>query len=110
MRVSVRMPWLPKRIAAATIVVTLSTPFFCGSIREDEFLCNEAIAHVRSCCGGATVPADFCEFTSGCDGGGHSPSLSPSTSRCLLAEDCGALRQRCATWTSTSSTTGRVCP
>jgi hypothetical protein len=77
-------------------MLSLSLPFTCGSIREDEFLCNEAVEHLHDCCGENTVlPAHFCQVTSGC-GGGHQPALTVEQSRCILGQSCSALQGMCA--------------
>ena len=59
---------------------------------EDELQCEEAAAHLQSCC--AQGPSLFCRFEKegGCDYA--QPDLSPAESRCIRALSCAEIRDR----------------
>jgi hypothetical protein len=72
----------------------------CGTFREDEFQCEEAIGHLMDCCSGFGPPPGYCSYEpggtsgSGCDATTIPPTypaLSPDESRCIRSESCGEL-------------------
>jgi len=61
-------------------VVVLSS----GEINRDEYLCEEAHAKLKQCCGAAfATETSFCTL-----GACSSPSLGASTSECILGLTC----------------------
>ncbi len=68
------------RIVAVVLVVLLG-----GSIDPDQFECEEAVAHMKDCCG--SLPAVHCGEA--CE----DVQLSLATSTCLAKASCDALRR-----------------
>ena len=66
-------------------------PALCGDLRADEFLCEEAHAHLKECCPGFTTVATFCDYVDGCDDGSTYPALTPDESNCIRAASCDTL-------------------
>lgn len=62
----------------------------CVGIREDELLCEEAAAHLASCCPGFDVSSLSCSYNSGC-GSTTYPALSIPGSQCINGESCATL-------------------
>lgn len=102
-----RVPALRRRSAATAIVLAALSPFMCGPILEDEFLCNEAIAHLQSCCTRFEVDSNFCADTVDCNDS-HASQLSVAQSQCILAKDCDALAPLCVQLPTQTPMT--VCP
>jgi hypothetical protein len=87
----------------AALLASLSVPFLCGSIREDEFLCNEAVEHFHDCCADdSPLPSDFCAVRSSCDSS-HSAGLTVAQSRCIIGQSCSSLQKMCAQLRSTGA-------
>jgi hypothetical protein len=60
--------------------------------REDTILCEEALAHLKTCCPGFDFSKVECSYQNGgCDGSDSLPSYSIGESNCLRAMSCGAL-------------------
>lgn len=76
-------PWL----AAATLTALLPTAIAAGGIREDEFHCEEAVAHLVDCCPALSAHAVHCTHEAGC-GGGTLVALSTGDSACIQELDC----------------------
>jgi hypothetical protein len=62
-----------------------------GGIREDEFQCEQAVAHLEECCPGFEPREVSCSFSSGC-GSTTFTAFSLEESRCIQEESCGAIR------------------
>jgi hypothetical protein len=58
----------------------------CAGIREDELLCEEAMAHIGQCCPGLDVGAVDCTYTSGCQT--TYPALTVTQSQCIDGTSC----------------------
>ena len=72
----------------ATVLVVV---FACGGeLREDEQVCEEALAHLRNCCSGYPESVS-CQYVSGCASNAHTPEIDAVTSDCLRARSCGEL-------------------
>lgn len=69
--------------------VLLGALVCCAGIREDELLCEEAMAHIGQCCPGLDVAAVDCTYTSGC--GTTYPALTVTQSQCIDGMSCAAL-------------------
>jgi hypothetical protein len=60
--------------------------------REDTILCEEAVAHLKTCCPGFDSLKVECSYESGgCDSSDSFPSYSIAESNCLRAMSCSAL-------------------
>jgi hypothetical protein len=64
----------------------------CSGIREDEFDCESAVAHLADCCPGFHAALVYCTYQApeGCSSGVY-PDLSLGQSACIRAESCEAL-------------------
>lgn len=70
-------------VAALMALVT------CGSgLRADEFLCEEAFAHLRTCCPSfAVTSSNYCTYSVGC-GETQYPALTAADSNCIIRMSC----------------------
>jgi hypothetical protein len=65
-----------------------------GSIRQDEFECEEAAVHLDDCCAEVDGTALDCRFVEGgCERDSKPTQLSVSQSQCILRRDCASLRE-----------------
>jgi hypothetical protein len=71
------------------VAAALGAGLFCGSIREDELDCEEAVARLRSCCPGFSPDAVDCRYREGC--GPVYPQISTADSDCIRATACETL-------------------
>ncbi len=60
-------------------------------LREDVFLCEDAVAHVQQCCPFNAAQVQ-CTFAEGCGSPATTPQLSIDTARCIIHSSCDALR------------------
>jgi hypothetical protein len=75
---------------AALVVGALTLALACGSIREDQLECEEAVTKLVQCCTSSFDPSPIqCTYTSGC--GTTYPDLDIPTSQCIRSETCGEL-------------------
>lgn len=72
-----------------------------GDFREDVFACEEAVAHLASCCPSLAPNEVRCLYrrdrTDGCDYAHYyeeDPGIGADEAECLLALDCGTIRER----------------
>jgi len=77
----------------------------CTGIREDEFACEDAVAHLQQCCPGFTGANIACVYDAvagGCDTQGYSdnPDFDVAQSTCIRNESCTQLRSPGPTGTS----------
>lgn len=77
-------------LAASLFVIV---PVLMGDMRRDEFLCEEAHAHLADCCPGFKTGPGVCEHVDGCDYS-DDPDLTPAQSDCLRAKSCEELRDQ----------------
>jgi len=61
-------------------------------LREDELECEEAMAHLDSCCPGFDLDQVECIHGFACDD--VTPDLAVSESQCIRALDCEQIRER----------------
>jgi hypothetical protein len=74
---------------AAVVAVVLS----CGSIREDEMLCEEGVSRLDECCPEIDPRRLNCIHQDGCGTELH-PILDISAANCLRERSCDDLRNR----------------
>jgi hypothetical protein len=63
-----------------------------GGVREDEFACEEAAAHLDGCCPEVDTRSIDCDYWTGC-GSTHPTLLSTKESHCLTDLDCDTLQE-----------------
>ena len=75
----------------AAIALALLGTRCADGFREDEMDCEEAVAHLESCCGQMSVAPTACTHESS---GGlvTATALTADESRCILGESCDQLR------------------
>jgi hypothetical protein len=105
--------------AGRTIGVIVGLLLACNGIREDEFACENAVAHLQQCCPGFTGSNIACIYEPppvSCGGSdpvsqGESPDLDLEQSACIRAATCDQLRSSgaCDRAAATSSNLD-VCP
>jgi hypothetical protein len=63
-------------------------------IREDEFVCEDAVAHLQSCCPGFTGSNVDCTYQSqgGCGSPPIYPEISTDQASCIRNKSCDQLR------------------
>lgn len=92
------------------IVALLMT---CG-IREDELRCEEAVAHLVSCCPGFDAKRVDCYYVPHSCGScvDAQPLIPIEQSRCIARLDCAAVRAAgiCERAQNVASTNAQVCP
>jgi hypothetical protein len=74
-----------------TVSLVVGTLIACSGIRQDEFLCENAVAHLVQCCPGFNANAVNCQYDQGCLDTTY-PEVDESQSECILGESCGSLR------------------
>ena len=80
--------WMMKACALSVGILTFLT--LTAEVREDEFDCEQAVAHLAECCPGFPVEGLYCQHDFGC-GSTRDPDLTLDDSRCILALDCSVL-------------------
>jgi hypothetical protein len=60
-----------------------------GGIREDELVCEEAVARLTHCCNGLTHPYQ-CQYLDGCSGPA-TPEIPPPQAKCIMRASCASL-------------------
>lgn len=97
-------------LAIAGLIVATVT---CGpALREDEVQCEEAVAHMQSCCpGGFPEPQTYCRYTAGACNDSR-PALSVEESQCIQKTDCATLVNSgvCERAKGHTTQNGPVCP
>lgn len=90
------------------VLITLSARVAAASeesesddFRQDVFACEEAVAHLTSCCAGLSATEVRCVYrrdvTGSCGYYTHheeDPGITPREAECLLAIDCDGIRER----------------
>ena len=75
-----------------TLSLVVGTLLACGSIRQDEFICENAVSRLQECCPGFDAHAIVCTYDQGCVGGATYPELDSTQSDCILSDSCEVLR------------------
>jgi hypothetical protein len=75
-----------------TLSVVVGALLACGSIRQDEFICENAVSHLQECCPGFDPHAIVCSYDQSCIGGATYPELDATQSDCILGQSCDTLR------------------
>jgi hypothetical protein len=78
------------RLHGFTVSVIVGVGLAGGCIREDEFECENAVAHLQQCCAHFDAKAIECSYVTGC--GTYYPQISAAESRCIESKSCDALR------------------
>jgi hypothetical protein len=74
-----------------TVALVVGLLMACGDIRQDEFLCENAVGHLQQCCPGFSPDAVNCTYAPGCTTTVY-PELDATQSDCIMGQSCGALR------------------
>jgi hypothetical protein len=64
-----------------------------SGLREDEFHCELAVAHLEECCPDFDPGQISCNYASGCDSTTHT-ALDLGESQCIEDRDCGTIIDR----------------
>lgn len=92
-RVPPRRSLAPRLVSAVLALCALGTLQGAHvAFREDELLCEEAVARLRDCCSEADLRYVSCTYSAGCET--SSPNISPSDSRCIRSRSCVELQQQ----------------
>ena len=73
-----------------TVALVVGLMMACGDIRQDEFLCENAVGHLQQCCPGFNPGAIDCTYAPGCTSTVY-PELDATQSDCIMDQSCGAL-------------------
>src|SRR5258708_3572357 len=111
-----RPSWWGRGFTLSLVVgVALSGGSGACNVREDEFDCENAVAHLASCCPGFDAMSVDCTYDNAC--GTTYPALDPTQSACIRQLSCESLRalgvcDRAAhlAGSKTSMTSAPVCP
>lgn len=80
--------WMTKLCALSVGAFAFLT--LTAEVREDEFDCEQAVAHLVECCPAVEASNFYCQHDYGCDYS-RDPDLTLDDSRCILALDCPGL-------------------
>jgi hypothetical protein len=76
----------------AGVFVLASGGFRSSGITQGEFECEQAAAHLRTCCPDFPVRDINCNYLDGCGGPGEDPLFDVPTSQCLQQTRCEDLQ------------------
>lgn len=74
----------------AALFAWISGPLTCSGIHDDELGCEEAAAHLRSCCANFDPATISCSVGTSCGNSPH-PELALDQSSCILDRSCADL-------------------
>jgi hypothetical protein len=82
------------RYGGLSLLVLLAVGGACvgsgSGVREDELVCEEAVARLKHCCPAATSDVDYqCLYVDGCDQ--SYPQISPDKGQCIMQASCESL-------------------
>jgi hypothetical protein len=80
----------PLLLAIGVVLVPSVGRWADPGFRQDELVCEEAVAHVAHCCGWSGVN-ETCTYWEDCDGEAHHPSIGPEQADCLRLQSCRSL-------------------
>lgn len=87
-----RKRWrLPAGHTPVALAVLVGIGLACTGIRQDEFLCENAVSHLLDCCQGFRASHLSCTYDDRGCGGTIYPELDVDQSNCILAESCAKL-------------------
>jgi hypothetical protein len=88
----------------AALVAVLAVLLACGSVPDDEFLCEEAVARLEDCCTGFQPRRFNCENVRGCNSN-RVPAVNERASECIRDRGCADLESTgvCASLTRLSN-------
>jgi hypothetical protein len=80
-----------------TVALLVGLLLACTGIRQDEFACEDAVAHLQQCCPdftGSNIVCVYAAVAGGCDTSGYSenPDFDVEQSTCIRNEACAVLR------------------
>ena len=66
----------------------------CTGIRQDEYLCENAVSHLVQCCPRVAVSSINCTYTppDGCNRSAVEPDIAPDAAECILHRSCEELQ------------------
>ena len=79
-----------KKLSCATLLALAFVSMGASGFRQDEVLCEEAIATLAKCCPSFAASSASCSYTESCDGATY-PTLTEAESNCVLAASCSDL-------------------
>lgn len=79
-----------RHVITTAAVVAL---YACGTMREDEQYCEEAVSRLVGCCPGFDLTQISCQYSEGCTGSNDQfPALTIEESECIRDRSCDQLR------------------
>ncbi len=80
-------------LALLALPLVLAAILGCPGIREDEFVCEDAVSHLQACCPGFSGNNVDCEYDpGGCEGARTVyPEITTRQAACIRGESCGEL-------------------
>lgn len=73
-----------------TVSLAIGMVLACGDIRQDEFICENAVSHLQECCPGFDPTRIVCSYDTGC-GVTTFPEIDATQGQCILGDSCQAL-------------------
>ncbi len=74
-------------------MVLVGVALSCGSVREDELLCEEAVSLLEDCCASLDPRRLNCEYQTSC-ASSNVPVVTERAADCIRARSCADLRTR----------------
>jgi hypothetical protein len=77
-----------------TVLLVVDATMACAGIRQDEYLCENAVSHLTQCCPGFPANQVDCTYVpaQGCESHEVDPQIGPSTAECILHKGCADLQ------------------
>jgi hypothetical protein len=84
------------------VPIAVAIALSCGSVRDDELQCEEAVSKLENCCPGFDIGRVRCEYSS-CDDS-RNPDIDVNGAECIRATSCASLMTsgKCANLTRLS--------
>jgi hypothetical protein len=73
-----------------TVSLAIGMVLACGDIRQDEFICENAVSHLQEGCPGFDPTQIVCSYDTGC-GVTTFPEIDATQGQCILGDSCQAL-------------------
>ena len=74
------------------VTLAIAVVLSCGSIPEEELVCEEAVSKLIDCCPGFDPRRTPCVRSSGCNSDETRPTFSEDASHCILDKECSSIR------------------